>query len=118
MAGTVKVLQNWPNIADLWKHLVSKMGSITMKLEKSVSGSDNPLQKDCSHRSGSSSLSAREEFSPEQKTYGASQVAWRTDHDWDIFISIKWRKLYEIHLPDFETSIGSLKCLEAVLGLA
>ena len=76
-----------------------------MKLEKSVSGSDNPLQKDFSHRSGSSSLSAREDFSPEQKTYGASQVAWRTDHDWDIFISIKWRKLYEIHLPDFETSI-------------
>ena len=70
MASTVKVLQNWPNIADLLKHLASKMGSsVTMKFEKSVSGSDNPLQKDFSRRSGSS-LSAREDFSPEQKTWG------------------------------------------------
>ena len=51
----MKLLQNQPNRADWKKYLTNKMGSlITMKFKSSSLGRNNPIQKDFSHRTGSS----------------------------------------------------------------
>ena len=68
-----------------------------MKFERNSQGSDD-LQKGFCHRRGSS-MSARK----------TSVQRENTDHDKNIFISIGWRELHEMHLPGFKWPIRWFK---------
>lgn len=86
------------------KHLAYDLFLSHYQLWEGSPNRDSLCKKDFSHRRDNR-LSAKEGFSPVRK---------HTDHDWKIFIFMRQRKLYEIHLSDWNGSLGSFKWWRAV----
>lgn len=101
MISTVKMLQNWSNSTDTLKYLTCEMSSPghTIRFEGDSLDRDNLFQQNFSHRS-SNGLYIRESL---------SLVRIHTDHYQDIFVSMRWGKLYTIHLPNLKWSSGHFK---------
>lgn len=87
-----------------------------MKLKKSVSGSDN-FAKDFSFTEVAAVACLQGKTSAQNRKHMGLPSGFGRQTMTKTYSSIKWRKLYEIHLPDLKHPLGSLKCLEAVLDL-